>query len=110
MTTRVIPFPLIARWVQDVQLDGRVFTIRGWWNTRMGTWLLDLETADGVRLLSGVRVVLEYPLLPVWRTEDMPSGELFVVCPTGRCRQDPARTNIGPDENLRFVYFAPDED
>ena len=106
---RIIPFPSAANWVMDIQLSGRVYTIRGRWNTRLSSWTLDLETADGERLLSGVRVVLEYPLLPDGRTDDMPPGELAVVCPTGRCRQDPSRTSIGDDQQLRFVYVEPAE-
>lgn len=108
MTTRVIPWPQAPHWTMDVQLSGAVYTLRGRWNTRMGTWLLDLETGDGVRLLSGVRVVLEYPLLPRWRSDAMPPGELFVVCPTGRCNTDPGRDDIGRDASLRFVYTVAD--
>lgn len=106
MSTQAIPWPRGSRWTMDVQLDRRIYTISAAWNTRMGTWALDLDTADGVRLLTGVRVVLERALLPRWRTEQMPPGELYVVCPTGRCRQDPGRESIGLDDApMRFVYM-----
>jgi len=108
MATRVIPWPDAPRWTLDVQLDGEVYTFRARWNTRMKTWALDILTADGDVLLRGVRAVLDYPLLPRWRTGDMPPGELFVVCPTGRCRQDPGRDSIGDDEPMRFVYVEAD--
>ncbi len=109
MPTRVIPWPDSPRWTMDVQLSDRVYTFRGWWNVRMETWMIDLETADGVVLLSGVRAVLGYPLLPRWRTENMPPGELFIVCPTERCRFDPGRESIGADADMRFVYVTEDE-
>ena len=105
MSTRVLQWPRGARWTMDVQLDGRVYTISAAWNTRMETWALTLDTADGVRLLDGVRVVLNKALLPRWRTEKMPPGEFFVVCPTDRCRHDPGRESIGAeDAPMRLVY------
>lgn len=108
MGTRVLRWPQGARWAMDVQLDRRVYTISAAWNTRMETWAMDLDTADGIRLLTGVRVVLEKALLPRWRTEAMPPGELFVVCPSGRCRHDPGRDFSGAND-VFLVYREIDD-
>ena len=110
MTTRVIRWPDSARWEMDVQLSGRVYTLRGRWNTRSRTWVIDLDSGDGVRLLSGFRAVINFPLLPRWRTEQMPPGELFILDPNDRLNRDPGRNDIGADdEPMRFVYVEPDQ-
>lgn len=109
MTTRVLSWPDSPRWTMDVQLSGQVYTFSAHWNTRSKTWVIDMDTVDGVRLLYGVRVVLDYPLLPEWRTDEMPPGELFVVDPSATRKTDPGRESIGVDnETLRFVYVEPE--
>lgn len=102
-------WPPGPRWSMDVQLDRSVFTIRANYNTRMDTWTIDLITGDGVRLLSGVRVVKDYPLLPGWRDERFPQGQLFAVSPGNRRNQDPERTAFeGDPPAFRFVYVEPE--
>lgn len=92
----------------DVQLDRRVFTIRANYNTRMQTWAIDLISGDGETLLSGVRVVKDYPLLPSWRDARFPSGQLFAVAPSGRERHDPSRDAFeGDTPSFRLVYAEP---
>lgn len=103
-------WPPGPRWSMDVQLDRRVYTLRGRYNTRMQTWALDLLTGDGVVLLAGVRVVKDYPLLPGWRDERFPQGQLFAVAPGARVTTDPQRQAfVGSPPDFRLVYVEPDE-
>jgi hypothetical protein len=94
----------------DVQLDRRLFTLRADYNTRMDTWTLDLIDGDGERLLSGARVVKDYPLLPGWRDERFPQGQLFAVSPSSQVNNDPCRDAFtGEQPRFRLVYVEPEE-
>lgn len=105
MAVITLAWPPGPRWSMDVQLDRRVFTIRANYNTRMETWTIDLIAGDGQRLLAGVRVVKDYPLLPGWRDERFPQGQLFAVSPSNRNR-DPVRNDF--DTAFRLVYVEPE--
>lgn len=111
MAIRTIDFPDAPRFVQSVQLDGRVYVLRLNWNGRFDSWFLDIEQADGTVLLLSVRVVLGYPLLFGFDHDDrLPPGEFFAICPTGRCRRDPSRDSFDSEDGaLRFVYISEDE-
>ena len=104
MALREIPFPDSPRWVQDVQLDGAVYTIRMSWNTRGGLWLMDLETADGDRIVSGVRLVLGYPLIGFIRDDRLPPGDFFVLCPSGQANKDPGRDSFRGGCQYSLIY------
>lgn len=107
MAVLTLNWPDGPRWVMSVTLDRRVFTLRASYNTRMKTWTLDLITGDDEHLLSGVRVVKGYALLPGWRDERFPAGQLFAVSPGNRSRHDPRRDAF--DDDFRLVYVEPDE-
>jgi|SRR5690554_1069212 len=104
-----LAWPRGPRWSMDVQLDRRVYTIRASYNVRMATWAMDFIGGDGERLLSGVRVVKDFPLLPGWRDERFPAGQLFAVAPSRQVNTDPGRDSFEGDEPaFRLVYVSPD--
>jgi hypothetical protein len=107
MAIRTIPIPNGPRWIMDVQLEGEIYTLRGTWNSRAEYWLLDIETADGDRLISGIRLVLGWPLLFDQHKDDLPPGELFVVAPGNERKEDPDRDSF-EDGSMKLVYVSSD--
>lgn len=106
MAILTLAWPDGDRWTMDVQLDGEVYTISAAWNDRMETWTMDLDTGDGERLLTGVRVIKDWPLLPPWRDERFPPGNIYAVAPSGRIRRDPGRDAFRDDgPSFRLVYI-----
>lgn len=102
MSIRTIVFPNFPAWVQDVALDGKIYTLAARYNTRMRSWLLDIETSDGVHLIDGLRLVLNERLLEPQRYDPrLPPGELLVVSPSGAARHDPDLVSM---YNMRLVY------
>lgn len=113
MATRTLTWPTGPRWSMDVQLSRRVFRIAANYNPRMDTWALDLFTGDGELLLTGVRVIRDWPLLPGWRDERFPPGQLLAVAPSGIARTsiDPCRDCFagGINSPFKLVYVEPDD-
>ncbi|TQE99503.1 MAG: hypothetical protein FKY71_08330 [Spiribacter salinus] len=103
---RVIRIPNAARWKQDIQLDGRLYTLTGWYNTRMETWFADLGLSDGEVILKGLRLVLNWPLFYGSNYDPrLPPGNLYVVSPSGQQVSDPGRTDF-VDGNVALVYVG----
>lgn len=111
MAVLSLTWPEGPRWEMDVQLSRRVFRIRANYNARMETWTLDLETGDKERLLTGVRVIRDWPLLPAWRDDAFPPGQLVAVSLRGTRRDDPGRQAFrgGRDAPFRLVYVEPED-
>jgi len=111
MAVRSLTWPAGPRWTMDVQLSRRVFRIAANYNPRMDTWAIDVFTGDGDLLVTGVRVIRDWPLLPGWRDERFPPGQLLAVAPSGRVRGDPRREAFegGQDAPFRLVYVEPED-
>lgn len=73
-----------------VALSGSTYTILWLWNARDRAWTFSISDADGVPLLSGVRVVLNVDLLATAAPSTRrPPYPIFVV--------DPTNTGVEPD-------------
>ncbi len=87
-----------------VQLGTTRYGVRLTWRERPASWYLDLETAEGVAVVSGLRVVPgASPALRLgpWRAQG-PGGALYVRGPDPYVRED-----LGGA--LRLVWYGPDE-
>lgn len=90
-----------ARYDLEVELDGREFRLLFDWNERDQAWQLSLFNAAGVELLSGIRVVVNYPLIGRFRDPDLPPGDLSAV-DTGTTGADPGFADLG--DRVRLIY------
>lgn len=62
------------------ELDGVTYRFSFRWNDRLAQWVMDLADGDGNALVSGLRVVIDTPLLRRFRGRaGMPPGELIAV-------------------------------
>jgi hypothetical protein len=75
--TRIVTTPY-PNTTQRVELDGVVYTLRLLWSQRGECWHMDLADADGVAILSGIRMVTCFPLLYRFRHLAVPPGELYL--------------------------------
>lgn len=63
----------------DVELDGVVFNLRFYFNSRDEYWYLDLRTEAGAPLILGRRIVVDGPLTKRFRDAGLPAGEIGLV-------------------------------
>lgn len=97
-----IPVP-VGRFDAEIQiaLDGVTYGMRFRYNTRMDAWFLDLSDEEGVPILSGRRIVVDWPLLER-RSRAVPPGHLYAFDTTLR-QQDPGRDDLGTRVLLLYI-------
>jgi hypothetical protein len=97
----------VPRYRQRVQLDGEFYEFSLHFNSRMSAWMMSVADADGVRLVSGVRLVLDTSLFDQFQyIEELFQGILTAF--------DTTRLQIPPDVDelgLRVIqlYFDASE-
>lgn len=89
-----------------VALGGSQYVIRWQWNEREGTWAFTIADAEGVAILSGVRVVLNVDLLEWTSDPRKPDGALLVVDPSGGTTE-PTLSDLG--QRVQVVFATSDE-
>lgn len=75
-TATGLDFP---NYTQRTVLDGAAFVLEFAFNQREGMWYLNLSDADGVEIRSGIKLVVDFPLLRKIIDTRRPPGELVAV-------------------------------
>ena len=95
MATRIIPT------VQDggpfffqTDLDGDPFVLSFYFNEREGFWYFDLTDVNGNTIRSGIKCVVNFPLLRLIATEGRPAGEIIALDTTDPA-EDPGIDDLG---------------
>jgi len=69
-------------------------------------WTFDVADADGDAIVSGVAVVVDFPLMRrAMHDPRMPPGALFAV-DTANTQTDPGLADLGPERRVQLVYFT----
>lgn len=105
-TPLLIPSGGPAYGTQRLTLDGRVYTIGLAWNQLTEGWFLSLLDSEERPIISGVRVVSNWPLLR-WKRFDprCPPGELAAV--TGNPDESPPGfDDFGIGKRVQLTYFS----
>ena len=89
----------------EVELDGSTYTLEVRWNERASGYFLNISEAEGTRLLSGIRLVIDWPLLLRWRDERLPAGQFLLVDTSGK-KQEPGLAELGARVQLLYVTAA----
>lgn len=83
--------------------DGTSLAMTVVWRNRGGAgWVLDLDTPDGVRLVSGIPMVAGTDLLGQFRHLGIP-GALVLVSDGASPYDDPTFAGLGTDQHLYYV-------
>ena len=104
MTALLIPLEAEGPYFgQGVELEGRAYRLDFRWNTRTEQWVIDVFDGGGASLVTGVRGVINVPLLQKYGLrEDLPPGELFLLDSTG---QDLEATLNDLGSRVELVYL-----
>lgn len=87
----------------ECQLDGTLYSFTFRWNDRLSQWSFDLADAEDDPIVSGIAVVVDFPLMRRSVDARMPPGALFAVDTTGE-GADPGETDLG--RRVQLVYFT----
>lgn len=106
MSNVVIPFSNYANFTESVVLDNVKYTFDFVWNTRGEFWSMSISDANGVVLISGIRVVLFYDLLQQYKyIRELPQGTLIAIDKSATtCLDEPRLKDFVQDRFLELCY------
>jgi hypothetical protein len=102
----IIPTRSDPRYQIEVELAGANYLFDFEWNDRAESWFFDVSDQSYTKLLSGVRIVVGFPLWTRYRNPRLPSGDLSAVDTSG-AGLDPKLEDLG--DRVLLVYTPIDE-
>lgn len=106
MTIQTLPTRTdIARYDFDVELDGQTYTFDFEWNDRDAGWYMSISDSVGAPLLSGRRIVLNFPLISRYRDARLPAGTIEAI-DTGSTDTEPGFADLGDRVKLLYTPLA----
>lgn len=103
-TQQGVPF-----WMQRTTLDGRDYNLRFAWNQREERWYLDIADGDDTAILTGLKLVTNWPLLRAYHADHrVPPGELavFTMLPD---TSPPGLFDLGVGLRCTLYYASPND-
>lgn len=97
--------PGLARYNFQCDLDNVSFKFSFEWNDRDSGWYMSIADVNGVALLSGRRVVLNYPLINLYRDSNLPLGSITAFDSTGT-DTEPGYSDLGDRVYLAYTPFS----
>jgi hypothetical protein len=85
----------------QTDLAGVTYGLEFRWNDVANGWFLRLFDAEGVELMSAIRVVVGWPLMKRSQDSRLPAGTIWAFDTTGR-DADPGRNDLGTRTKLLF--------
>lgn len=90
---------------QTVKLDGRQYVLTLTYNQREERFYLSIADDEGKPLLSGIKLVCNWPLLFRHRyNASLPSGELYVFDTTAN-QEPPTLDELGEGKRCELTYL-----
>lgn len=94
----------LASYSFRTELDGKFYTWRFSWNTRMQKWFYDILTEDEVPILMGQPVFVNFAVSKRFKQKELPRGSWFFF-DTSNKAIDPDRNDLGS----RVILIYEDE-
>jgi hypothetical protein len=92
----------LARYSMRVELRKVKYLLDFDWNDRDQSWYLSVSTDAEVPLLTGIKIVVGFPLINRFRDERLPVGDLSAIDTSGK-GIDPAFADLGGRVLLTFT-------
>ena len=97
--------PGLARYTFQCELDRVTFNFAFEWNDRDSGWYMSISDVNRTPLVSGRRVVLNYPLINVYRDSRLPAGNIMAFDSTGT-DTEPGYADLGDRVYLAYTPFT----
>jgi hypothetical protein len=105
-TALLVPTFAQADYTQRMTLDGRVFTLHFTWNQREEAWYLALLDEADVEVISGVKIIANWPLLDFSKYDPrLPDGEFIAFDLTGN-GSNPGYDDFGIGKRVELNYYS----
>jgi len=93
--------PNIPQFSQQVSLDGVVYTLDFFYNTREDSWYLSILDVELTPIISARKMVADWPIMWRSRSASKPPGELWVIDESG-AGLDPSLSDLG--DRVKLLY------
>ena len=84
-----------------IDLEGVTYTFSFNYNARMGKWLVSVADELGAALVSGVPIIVNWPLFARFSIAGMPPGDIAAYDSSNQS-EDPGRFDLGA--RVKMVY------
>lgn len=102
MTIQTLPTRTdVPRYDFEIELDGVVYVFDMEWNDRDSGWYMSILDRDLTPLLSGRRVVTNWPLTNRYRDSRLPAGTIEAVDTSGS-ETEPGLSDLG--DRVKLIY------
>ncbi len=91
---------------QRITLDGQEYILRFDWNGREGRWYLDIGDVDENWIVTGLKIVANWPLTRRCVDIRKPPGDLYAVDFSSQRGEPPILPELG--RRVRLLYFPLD--
>jgi len=91
----------------EIELDNIPYILSFQWNTMGEFWSLTFYDNNNILLLSGIKLVLNYELISDYHDLNLPSGELYIIDPTGN--DSPIVYDDFLNSRLELIYVEESE-
>jgi hypothetical protein len=107
MSQVTIPMFDVADFSEKVTLDGGIYGLRFYWNTRGAFWSMDISDANANPIVSGVKLIINFPMLLQYRTSALPPGFFVIMDLNLKTQyQEPGRFDFVSGRNLQLCYMS----
>ena len=96
---------VFPNYVFEVELDGVLFKLDLFFNSRQVTWFMNLRDANGVLLRAGIPVISGFPLLKRMVQQSRPEGVIMAVPVSGKI-DAASLEQLGLDVILTYTGIA----
>ena len=103
--TMIVEIPVrsdLASYRFSVDLNEESFEFLIEWNTRDEAWFITISDTDGIVILAGIKVVVNWLLTRLFRLSGLPRGDLIAVDISGT-NEPCARHDFGVRVKLMFI-------
>lgn len=93
----------VPLYTERVTLDGQEYVFRFDWNGREGRWYFDIGDINENWIVTGVKIVCNWPLLRRLVDPRKPPGSLLAVDFSGLGGEPPSLPDLG--RRVKLIYF-----
>lgn len=110
MTIQRIPTTNDPFYVQRTDLEGREFVFTFDFSTRESVWYLSIADSEEVEIVTGLKLVIGWPLLSRLATARKPPGLLFVISKVPEDDSPPGLEDLVEGGRCDLVYTTSDDE
>lgn len=102
-----IPMQSYSEFSEAITLDGNLYNLHFYWNNRGSFWTMDISDANNNPLISGIRLIIGFPMTLQNAEESIPPGQFIIVDPNVSAQYvEPGRNDFTGDRNLQLIYVS----